>query len=182
MRRLKALDQAPITYLLGEQTQKEMNAEIYLECSAKYRENVEDIFREATKRALAARAKARHRSKKKKHCTVLWPFLEDMHTFCIFELWYVINIQESSAELPGMFKTSWRNIFKTLSACFQSTHLARHTVWQRSPLCARDMFVTIHSTYFSGGFLIWLNGVLSSMLIMEMEKLLLMSQGWPNAY
>ncbi|XP_016431945.1 rho-related GTP-binding protein RhoF [Sinocyclocheilus rhinocerous] len=70
-RKLKALDLAPITYLQGEQIQKQMNAEIYLECSAKYRENVEDIFREATKRALAARAKARHRRKKKKRCTIL---------------------------------------------------------------------------------------------------------------
>ncbi|KTG38466.1 hypothetical protein cypCar_00031540 [Cyprinus carpio] len=51
--------------------QKQMNLEIYLECSAKYRENVEDIFREATKRALAARAKARHHHKKKKRCTIL---------------------------------------------------------------------------------------------------------------
>uniref|UniRef100_A0A8C1KGF7 Ras homolog family member F n=1 Tax=Cyprinus carpio TaxID=7962 RepID=A0A8C1KGF7_CYPCA len=71
MRKLRALDLAPITYLQGEQIQKQMNLEIYLECSAKYRENVEDIFREATKRALAARAKARHHHKKKKRCTIL---------------------------------------------------------------------------------------------------------------
>lgn len=54
-----------------------MNADLYVECSAKYRENVEDIFREATKRALAARAKARHR-KKKKRCAILWPFLKEI--------------------------------------------------------------------------------------------------------
>ncbi|KTF84533.1 hypothetical protein cypCar_00022011 [Cyprinus carpio] len=71
MRKLKALDLEPITYLQGEEIKKQMNAEIYLECSAKYRENVEDIFREATKRALSARAKARHRRKKKKRCTIL---------------------------------------------------------------------------------------------------------------
>ncbi|KAK7120876.1 hypothetical protein R3I94_020757 [Phoxinus phoxinus] len=69
-RKLKALDLAPITYLQGEQVKKEINAEVYLECSAKYRENVEDIFKEATKRALAARSKARHK-KRKKHCTIL---------------------------------------------------------------------------------------------------------------
>uniref|UniRef100_A0A672JVV0 Rho-related GTP-binding protein RhoF-like n=1 Tax=Sinocyclocheilus grahami TaxID=75366 RepID=A0A672JVV0_SINGR len=71
MRKLKALDLVPITYLQGEEIKKQMNAEIYLECSAKYRENVEDIFREATKQALSARAKARHRRKKKKRCTIL---------------------------------------------------------------------------------------------------------------
>lgn len=54
-----------------------MNAEVYLECSAKYRENVEDIFREATKRALAAQAKARRLLKKKKRCTILWPLPEE---------------------------------------------------------------------------------------------------------
>lgn len=70
-RKLKALDLEPITYLQGEQIQKQMNADVYLECSAKYRENVEDIFREATKRALAARAKARHLRKKKKRCIIL---------------------------------------------------------------------------------------------------------------
>ncbi|XP_051972690.1 rho-related GTP-binding protein RhoF-like [Xyrauchen texanus] len=70
-RNLKALDLAPITYLQGDETKMQMNAEIYLECSAKYRENVEDIFREATKRALAARAKANHAHKKKRRCTIL---------------------------------------------------------------------------------------------------------------
>ncbi|XP_026075981.1 rho-related GTP-binding protein RhoF-like [Carassius auratus] len=70
-RKLKALDLEPITYLQGEETKNQMNAEVYLECSAKYRENVEDIFREATKRALSARAKANHRRKKKKRCTML---------------------------------------------------------------------------------------------------------------
>ncbi|XP_052314018.1 rho-related GTP-binding protein RhoF-like isoform X2 [Oncorhynchus keta] len=49
-RRLKAMDQAPITYTQGEETRRHMSAELYLECSAKYRENVEDIFRDATKK------------------------------------------------------------------------------------------------------------------------------------
>ncbi|KAK1800334.1 hypothetical protein P4O66_005482 [Electrophorus voltai] len=64
-------DQALITYIQGEVTQKEMNAELYLECSAKYRENVEDIFKEATKIALAANRKARHARKKPHSCTIL---------------------------------------------------------------------------------------------------------------
>ncbi|XP_010875870.1 rho-related GTP-binding protein RhoF [Esox lucius] len=69
-RKLKAMDQAPITYTQGEETRQHMSSELYLECSAKYRENVEDIFREATKKALAFSRKARHRTKKK-HCVVL---------------------------------------------------------------------------------------------------------------
>ncbi|XP_029916180.1 rho-related GTP-binding protein RhoF-like [Myripristis murdjan] len=43
---------APITYIQGEDARRKINAELYLECSAKCRENVEDIFREATKQAL----------------------------------------------------------------------------------------------------------------------------------
>lgn len=54
----------------GEETRRHMGADLYLECSAKYQENVEDIFREATKKALAASRKARHR-KRKRHCVVL---------------------------------------------------------------------------------------------------------------
>ncbi|XP_062334488.1 rho-related GTP-binding protein RhoF [Osmerus eperlanus] len=69
-RKLKALDQAPITYIQGDETKRQMNADLYLECSAKYRENVEDIFREATKRALAASRRARHRARKR-HCVLL---------------------------------------------------------------------------------------------------------------
>ncbi|KAK2819124.1 hypothetical protein Q5P01_024685 [Channa striata] len=48
-RKLKAMNLAPITYLQGEETQQQMNAELYLECSAKYKENVEDIFRRPQK-------------------------------------------------------------------------------------------------------------------------------------
>lgn len=50
-----------------------MNAELYLECSAKYQENVEDVFREATKRALAFNRKQRN-NKRKKKCIILWKF------------------------------------------------------------------------------------------------------------
>lgn len=48
-----------------------MNAEVYLECSAKYQENVEDIFREATKRALGVIRKQKN-YKRRKRCAVLW--------------------------------------------------------------------------------------------------------------
>lgn len=69
-RKLKAMNQVPITYTQGEEIRQQMNAELYLECSAKYQENVEDIFREATKRALAFNKKRRNYKRKKK-CVVL---------------------------------------------------------------------------------------------------------------
>ncbi|XP_029371080.1 rho-related GTP-binding protein RhoF [Echeneis naucrates] len=69
-RKLKALNLAPITYTQGEETRQQMNAELYLECSAKYQENVEDIFREATKRALAFNRKQKDYKRKKK-CVLL---------------------------------------------------------------------------------------------------------------
>ncbi|KAF7667545.1 hypothetical protein LDENG_00057740 [Lucifuga dentata] len=69
-RKLKAMNLAPITYTQGEETRQQMNAELYLECSAKHQENVEDLFREATKRALAANCKQRN-NKRKRKCVVL---------------------------------------------------------------------------------------------------------------
>ena len=47
-----------------------MTAELYLECSAKYQEHVEDIFREAAKKALAYRRKKK-KCVRKKTCVVL---------------------------------------------------------------------------------------------------------------
>ncbi|XP_006640291.1 rho-related GTP-binding protein RhoF [Lepisosteus oculatus] len=70
-RKLRALDQAPITYIQGQETGRQINAEMYLECSAKYRENVEDIFKEATRVALAGIRKARHPRKKNRSCEIL---------------------------------------------------------------------------------------------------------------
>ncbi|XP_061783029.1 rho-related GTP-binding protein RhoF [Nerophis lumbriciformis] len=70
IRRLKAINQAPITYTQGLATQQGMNAELYLECSAKYQENVEDVFREAAKMALASRRKHRNYKRKRK-CAIL---------------------------------------------------------------------------------------------------------------
>ncbi|XP_029939984.1 rho-related GTP-binding protein RhoF [Salarias fasciatus] len=69
-RKLKANGLAPITYTQGEETRQQMNADLYLECSAKYQENVEDIFREATKKALAFRRKQKNHKRKKK-CVLL---------------------------------------------------------------------------------------------------------------
>ncbi|XP_020485460.1 rho-related GTP-binding protein RhoF [Labrus bergylta] len=67
-RKLKAMDLAPITYTQGEETRQQMNAELYLECSAKHQENVDDIFREATKRTLAFNRKHK---KNTKRCLIL---------------------------------------------------------------------------------------------------------------
>ncbi|TNM91935.1 rho-related GTP-binding protein RhoF [Takifugu flavidus] len=70
IRKLKATHQAPITYIQGEDTRQQMNAELYLECSAKYQENVEEIFREATKKTLAFIRKQKNH-KRKKRCAIL---------------------------------------------------------------------------------------------------------------
>lgn len=69
-RKLRALNLAPVSYIQAEQTKQDMNAELYLECSAKYQENVEDIFKEATKKALVYRKKLK-KHKKKKTCIIL---------------------------------------------------------------------------------------------------------------
>ncbi|KAM3599637.1 uncharacterized protein V6R79_009006 [Siganus canaliculatus] len=69
-RKLRAMNLAPITYIQGEETQQQMNAELYLECSAKHQENVEDVFREATKRALAFMRKQKN-YRRKRRCVIL---------------------------------------------------------------------------------------------------------------
>ncbi|XP_071374901.1 rho-related GTP-binding protein RhoF-like [Centroberyx affinis] len=53
-KKLWSSGQNQVTYIQGEEGRQKINAELYIECSAKLRENVEDIFREAAKRALAA--------------------------------------------------------------------------------------------------------------------------------
>ncbi|XP_067395705.1 rho-related GTP-binding protein RhoF [Emydura macquarii macquarii] len=70
LRKLRSSQQEPITYNQGEATCQQMKAEAYLECSAKCRENVEDVFKEATNIALNAMKKAKRR-KKRKRCLIL---------------------------------------------------------------------------------------------------------------
>lgn len=49
-----------------------MSATLYLECSAKHRDNVEDVFKEATKLALDHSRKSRHvRKKRRKKCHIM---------------------------------------------------------------------------------------------------------------
>ncbi|XP_020825808.2 rho-related GTP-binding protein RhoF [Phascolarctos cinereus] len=69
LRKLRAAELEPITYAQGESACQQMKAALYLECSAKFRENVEDVFREATKVALSALKKAQR--KKKRHICLL---------------------------------------------------------------------------------------------------------------
>lgn len=71
-RKLWSSGQNLITYIQGEETKRKINAELYLESSAKNRENVEDIFREATKRALAAtRTEERTKRTTRQFCALL---------------------------------------------------------------------------------------------------------------
>lgn len=58
LRKLRAAQLEPITYMQGLSACKQIQAALYLECSAKFRENVEDVFREAAKVALIALKKA----------------------------------------------------------------------------------------------------------------------------
>ncbi|XP_053704718.1 rho-related GTP-binding protein RhoF isoform X2 [Synchiropus splendidus] len=69
-RKLKAMNQSPVTYAQGVEAQRQMNAQLYLECSAKYQENVENVFKEATKTTLAFQRK-RRRHKRRKKCVIL---------------------------------------------------------------------------------------------------------------
>ncbi|XP_041793441.1 rho-related GTP-binding protein RhoF-like [Chelmon rostratus] len=52
MKKLWSSGQNAVTYIQGEEARRTLGAVLYLECSAKLRENVDDLFREATKRAL----------------------------------------------------------------------------------------------------------------------------------
>ncbi|PKK26019.1 ras homolog family member F (in filopodia) [Columba livia] len=70
LRKLRASRQEPITYNQGEAACQQINAQVYLECSAKCRENIENVFKEATAIALNAMKKAK-RQKKRKVCSVL---------------------------------------------------------------------------------------------------------------
>ncbi|KAG8514965.1 Rho-related GTP-binding protein RhoF, partial [Galemys pyrenaicus] len=70
LRKLRAAQLEPITYTQGENASEQIRAARYLECSAKFRENVEDVFREAAKIGLRALKKARRRHRQR-HCQLL---------------------------------------------------------------------------------------------------------------
>ncbi|XP_077318095.1 rho-related GTP-binding protein RhoF [Lithobates pipiens] len=71
LRKLKSSQQEPITYYQGEATCKNIQAEEYLECSAKFQENVDNVFREATLIALNGMKKEQKMKKKKRSCLLL---------------------------------------------------------------------------------------------------------------
>ncbi|NXW60521.1 RHOF protein, partial [Eurystomus gularis] len=70
LRKLRASKQEPITYSQGEAACQQIHAEVYLECSAKCRENIENVFKEATTIALNAMRKAK-RHRKRTVCSVV---------------------------------------------------------------------------------------------------------------
>ncbi|XP_021113191.1 rho-related GTP-binding protein RhoF isoform X3 [Heterocephalus glaber] len=70
LRKLRAAQLEPITYNQGLSACQQIRAALYLECSAKFRENVEDVFREAAKVALSALKKAQ-RQKQRRLCVLL---------------------------------------------------------------------------------------------------------------
>lgn len=77
-----------------------MNAELYLECSAKYQENVEDIFREATKRTLAFNRKQRNHKRKKK-CVILWSQRDRRSTLLHECHWWWLHLKKEKKERHG---------------------------------------------------------------------------------
>ncbi|KAJ7309788.1 hypothetical protein JRQ81_007856 [Phrynocephalus forsythii] len=70
LRKLRSAQQEPITYSQGEEACRQMNADVYLECSAKFRENVESVFKEAASIALNAMKKSKRRTKSRP-CAIL---------------------------------------------------------------------------------------------------------------
>ncbi|XP_063820550.1 rho-related GTP-binding protein RhoF [Pseudophryne corroboree] len=71
LRKLKSSQLEPITYFQGEATCKTIQAEDYLECSAKFQENVDNVFREATLVALNGMKKEQRMKKKSRNCLLL---------------------------------------------------------------------------------------------------------------
>uniref|UniRef100_A0A8C7ETW2 Ras homolog family member F, filopodia associated n=1 Tax=Neovison vison TaxID=452646 RepID=A0A8C7ETW2_NEOVI len=63
LRKLRAAQLEPITYMQGQSACEQIRAALYLECSAKFRENVEDVFRAAAKVALNALKKAQRQKR-----------------------------------------------------------------------------------------------------------------------
>ncbi|XP_006865457.1 PREDICTED: rho-related GTP-binding protein RhoF [Chrysochloris asiatica] len=69
LRKLRAVQLEPITYMQGQSACEQIRAVLYLECSAKFRENVEVVFREAAKVALSALKKTERQ--KRRFCLLL---------------------------------------------------------------------------------------------------------------
>uniref|UniRef100_A0A8D0E7C5 Ras homolog family member F, filopodia associated n=1 Tax=Salvator merianae TaxID=96440 RepID=A0A8D0E7C5_SALMN len=70
LRKLRSSQQEPITYIQGEEACSQIKAQAYLECSAKIRENVETVFKEAAQVALDTIKKTKHQTKQRS-CSLL---------------------------------------------------------------------------------------------------------------
>ncbi|XP_074852152.1 rho-related GTP-binding protein RhoD [Carettochelys insculpta] len=68
LRRLHEDHLEPITYQQAEARAREVHAVTYLECSAKFQENITDIFMEATRAALSTMRKRQRKRKPKRSC------------------------------------------------------------------------------------------------------------------
>lgn len=66
IKELSRTKQQPVSYAEGEQMAQRIGAKCYLECSALTKENVENVFQQATRAALA-----RQKTKKKNKCDLL---------------------------------------------------------------------------------------------------------------
>ncbi|XP_074494662.1 rho-related GTP-binding protein RhoF-like [Sebastes fasciatus] len=63
--------QNTVTFIQGEEARRKIKAVLYLECSAKYRDNVDDIFRQATKQALMATRRPQKARERRRLCALL---------------------------------------------------------------------------------------------------------------
>ncbi|XP_077675379.1 rho-related GTP-binding protein RhoD [Eretmochelys imbricata] len=68
LRRLHEAQLEPITYHKAEAMAREVHAVTYLECSAKYQENITDNFMEASSAALSTMRKGQRKRKPKRSC------------------------------------------------------------------------------------------------------------------
>ncbi|CAI5762923.1 rho-related GTP-binding [Podarcis lilfordi] len=68
LRRLHQDHLEPITYQKGETLARNLHAVAYLECSARFHENIIDIFTEASRAALSTMKKKKRRRKPKRTC------------------------------------------------------------------------------------------------------------------
>ncbi|KYO28101.1 rho-related GTP-binding protein RhoD isoform X1 [Alligator mississippiensis] len=70
LRKLHEDQLAPITYQKGESMAKTVHAIAYFECSAKFQENITNIFVEASSAALSAMRKSQRKRRPKRGCLI----------------------------------------------------------------------------------------------------------------
>ncbi|XP_004690778.1 PREDICTED: rho-related GTP-binding protein RhoF, partial [Condylura cristata] len=71
LRRLQAARLQPVTPAQGHSARESISAVLYLECSARLRENVEDVFREVARVGLGALHRTRTRRRRQRQCALL---------------------------------------------------------------------------------------------------------------